>query len=55
MIRPCLAQPQAWSPEAPGAKGGWDTGLPAPPPPHPPGWEHSDKPKQSALWPWQGR
>lgn len=31
MIRPCLAQPQAWSPEAPGAKGSWDTGLPAPP------------------------
>ena len=22
MTRPCLAQPQPWSPEAPGAKGG---------------------------------
>ena len=50
MTRPCLAQPQPQSPEAPGAKGSWGIGLPASP-----GWGHRDKPKQGALWTWQGR
>lgn len=51
MIRPCLAQPQAWSPEAPGAKGGWDTGLPAPPPPTPRGGSTVTNPSRVPFGP----
>lgn len=53
MTGPCLARPQPRNPEAPPAKG--DQGRLGHRAPCSPGWVHRDKPRQGALWPWQGR
>lgn len=49
MTRPCLAQPQ---PESRGPRSQGQLEHRAP---RLPRVGHRDKPKQGALWPWQGR